>query len=88
MTNIVNGKWVGAKQNRWPIGRGVAIYIRPEKARRHLEAGARLGRRVGAARAVVRRVLHDLFAPLDIGKPANAESEAPDRIQPRQDKAA
>ena len=91
MTNKRTGKWVGAARNRWPLGRGVAIYMRPETARRHLEAGERLGDRMIAAGALIRRVLHDLFAPLDIGKPANGRNAEPktlDRIEPLKDKAA
>lgn len=91
MTNVVTGKWVGARRDRWPIGRGVAICMRPEVARHHLEAGARLGDRMIAAGAAIRRVLRDLFAPLDFGKPANGrQAERTDlgRAEPREDEAA
>lgn len=91
MTNVVNGKWAGAKKDRWPIGRGVAIYMRPETAERHLDAGVRLGDRMIAVGTAIRRVLHDLFAPLDITKPAKegrAEPAVEEPAKPRWDKAA
>ena len=81
MNKIVTGKWVGVARDRWPLGRGVAIYMRPKKATRYLDAGVRLGDRMIAVGTVIRRVLHDLFAPLDVGQPANGCCTKPTHLE-------